>query len=393
MPDEFRLTEEDLGPPKKSSKKLIIISAVLVGILALGALGYFGWKKYSGRQKQLDDLKTQIESLKEEAEKLNIKEDQFSTESVAQNNIEESNNEQEIDEYIGWKTYTNYDVGYVLRYPTDWTVKETDTVSELTDEYVKYITIYDKGKKYFVFWGLKRKDDDFQISDRTGVGAGDFIKEGEITILDTKVAANKLVYQGKIKEYFFPSPGLESTSDGIYQFSAALSGNSSSADLSAAEQVDIARRILQSVKIIARKTECESTLSSADKLAIKTWKTYKSDKYDYSFKHPADWTLEEDEDNIITFSSSDGSFQWRSEEMANLGFEGWDIDTTKNLKVACQSAKSTYLKQGDGRMIFTRFKKGGKEHMTSFSYKYLGASLSSDMVEMYGLILKSAEFK
>jgi hypothetical protein len=398
MPDEFRLTSEDLEPPKKDRKKVIIISAAVAVVLLLGILGYLGWKKYAEKQNNLKTLQEQLENLKKATE-------DTASQLTGQNNstTEESASEETVaDEYAGWNTYTNTQVGYELKYPADWTVKETDTFNDLIGNDVKYITITTADKKYFLYWGLKYDGDDFAISDRTGVGAGDLIQEGTVTILGTNTAIKKLVYKNKVKEYFYPGTGSQKTTDGKYYFGAAMSPGSGSGydslDMLGVPELEKARLILASVKIIPRaaavETGCASTLTASDKVAIKNWKTFKNDKYDYSFRYPEDWDYDKVSDKLIDFEGDDNVvFSWRSEEMTALGFEGWDTDgAQKNLKVACQSAKSTFLKQGDERMIFTQFKKDGKNHMTNFGYRYVGASISSDMVEMYDLVLKSVEF-
>lgn len=391
------MTSEEIKPPKKSHKKAVIISASVVAVLILGALGYFGWKYYAGKQSQLGELKQQLENLKKESENLS---DQAATQENQAG--EEGQGEETADEYVGWNTYNNYEVGYQLKYPADWTVKETSAWNELIGKDVKYITITTADKKYFLYWGLKEKNDDFGISDRTGVGAGDLIQEGSVTILGTDTAVKKIVYQSKVKEYFFPGTGSAKTTDGKYSFGAAFSpgsgGDYNALNMQGVPELEKAKLILASVKIIPRtaaQTGCASTLNASDKLNMKDWKTFKNDKYGYLFRYPKVWTYDKMSDKLINFKNgADGEvFSWRSEEMTALGFEGWDLDTTKNLKVACQSAKSTYLEQGDERMIFTQFKKGGKDHMANFGYKYIGASISSDMVEMYDLILKSVEFE
>lgn len=400
MPEEFRLRSEDLEPPKKSHKKAVIISVVVAVVLILGVLGYFGWKSYSGKQKQLDEIKTQIDNLKKEAENLTNQASEQNNDAAEQSTSEENN--QTADDYTGWNTYTNSEVGYQLKYPTDWTVKETNEFSELIGADVKYITLTTADKKYFFYWGLKEKNDNFSISDRTGVGAGDLIQEGSVTILGTDTAVKKLVYKSKVKEYFFPSMGLQKTADGKYNFGASFSPGSSvnydSLNMLGIPELEKAKLVLASAKIIPRTAPvgCASTLTASDKLNMKDWKTFKNDKYNYSLKYPKGWTYDKVSDKLINFKNGpDGEvFSWRSEEMTALGFEGWEPDTgLKNLKVACQSAKSTYLKQGIERMIFTQFKKEGKDHMTNFGYKYFGASISSDLVEEYDLILKSVEFK
>lgn len=386
-------------PPKKSHKKAVAISTVIAVVLILGVLGYFSWKNYSGKQKQLDEIKTQIENLKKEAENLTNQagnQGSGTTEEVV-------NEEKAVDEYAGWKIYNNYTVGYQLKYPADWTIKETNVYSDLMEKDVKYVTLYNPDKKYFLHWGLKYKNDEFAATDRTGLGAGDFVNTGtKITILGTTADVVKQLYQGDTQEMFFPAAGETKTTDGKYFFVNSFTYNtthkSTDPDLSGIPEEKLAEKILASVIIISRTAAigCASTLTAADKLNMKDWKTFKNDKYDFSFKYPKEWTYDKVSDKLINFKNGpDGEvFSWRSEEMTALGFEGWETDTaSKNLKVACQSAKSTYLKQGIERMIFTQFKKDGKDHMANFGYKYFGASISSDLVEEYDLILKSIEFK
>jgi hypothetical protein len=401
MPEEFKLRSEDVMPPKKNYKKAIIISAVVAVVFILGILGFFGWKKYSEKQKNLQALQEQVDNLKKEGENTTTQ----PVEQVYNTGIGNAavTDNQATDDYAGWNTYTNTEIGYQLKYPTDWTVKEIAEFSDLIGSDVKYITITTGDKKYFLYFGLKEKNDNFAISDRTGVGAGDLIQESSVTILGTDTAVKKLVYKSKVKEYFFPGTGSVKTADGKYYFGASFSpGSGASYDalnMLGIPELAKAKLILASVKIIPRtvsQTGCSLILTSSDKLNMKDWKTFKNDKYGYSFKYPKEWTYDKTSDKLIDFKNGpDGEvFSWRSDEMTALGFEGWEPDgAVKNLKVACQSAKSTYLQQGIERMIFTQFKKDGKNHMTNFGYKYVGASISSDLIEEYDLILKSIEFK
>lgn len=161
----------------------------------------------------------------------------------------------EEDEYSGWKTYTNKSIGYKLRYPHDWTVKEIDTFNETIEKNVKYITITTPDGKYFLHFGLKKKSDNtFEISDRTGMGAGEFAPTGKkITILSTAVDIDTFVYSGKIKEYFYPKKST-TTSDNKWQFTATFSYtdkvNYSSLDMSGLKEEKDAEKILKSVEII-----------------------------------------------------------------------------------------------------------------------------------------------
>jgi hypothetical protein len=71
------------------------------------------------------------------------------------------------------------------------------------------------------------------------------------------------------------------------------------------------------------------------------------------------------------------------------------------MNIGCQKAKITYLSgdptadpPGDSqdRLILVQFEKSDKPHLILFSYQYFGASISSDVVEMFDLILKTIKF-
>ena len=113
-------------------------------------------------------------------------------------------------EYAGcWQTYKNVLVGYTLKYPCDWTLKEVAEHSETINADVKHITITTPDAKYFVYFGVRKNGvASFEISDRTGVGAGDFQQKPNeaVSIFGVSVTPKVLVYQGKIKEYFFDQP-------------------------------------------------------------------------------------------------------------------------------------------------------------------------------------------
>ncbi len=157
-----------------------------------------------------------------------------------------------VSEYAGWKTYTNNDIGYQLKYPADWTVLETDQYSEVVGTTVKYITIKTADEKYFLYFGLKKEGGAYEISDRTGMGAGEMIDEsGSITILDIKVTPEDLVWQAKAKEVFYNQPSGSSTN---YQFQASFSysqgADFDNLDMSTLSEKKTVEKILKSVKIL-----------------------------------------------------------------------------------------------------------------------------------------------
>lgn len=170
-------------------------------------------------------------------------------------NKKASTNKALKDETAEWVTYTNDDIGYSLKHPKEWVVEETDTTSEITGGPIKYINISTTDKKYSLWLGIKKKTDTFAITDRTGVGAGDLQKTGSITVLGTTVEVVKLVFQGKTREYFYPSPGGTVTSaDGVWEFSASFSADY---DLIGEQEADkistyekIAQKILTTLKTL-----------------------------------------------------------------------------------------------------------------------------------------------
>jgi hypothetical protein len=238
-------------PPEKKSKGKIIavITMVIILLLTVAAFGYFFMKSNREKQDELNRLKSQLEDMEKEADNLASSLSQQEAQPV-QSEIQP---ETVADEYAGWNTYINEEIGYQLKYPTDWTIKETDEHSELIGEDVKYITVNSPGGKYFLYWGIKHKNDDFYISDRTGMGAGDIKKAGTVTILGTENEIKKLVYEGKVKEYFFTWSGGGKSADGNYQFSASLGysgSNYDSLNMEDVEEFETAKKILESVEII-----------------------------------------------------------------------------------------------------------------------------------------------
>lgn len=111
------------------------------------------------------------------------------------------------DDYQGWSTYSNNDVGYTLKYPQGWTVKVESGVSEVTSFEYKYITITPADQKYFLSLGLKKKTDmrDFALTDRTGIGAGEdsALAVDKFMMIGDYVVPYRHVYLGKNKEFFF----------------------------------------------------------------------------------------------------------------------------------------------------------------------------------------------
>lgn len=112
------------------------------------------------------------------------------------------------DPYDGWKTFTDNTVGYKLRYPGDWTIKQVNNYNETIQTDVRYVKITTPDEKYFLHVGVKNLDNTFATSDRTGIGAGD-LKEDDsmkVTILGIGVTPKGLYVNDKMKELFFNQP-------------------------------------------------------------------------------------------------------------------------------------------------------------------------------------------
>lgn len=386
-----------------SGKKTAIISILATLAVVLIIFGaYLAWKKYSQGQKDLAALKQQMENSQKSPEAVSgetpAAEEATGTETT------------ETGEYAGWKTFTNSEIGYTLKYPADWAIIEISEYSPLHDAIVKYITIYTPGNKYFLHWGLKEKNAVFYISDRTGMGAGEEKKTGKITILGTEVDITNFTFKGKAKEIFYPTAGSFPTSNGKYEFIATLSYGSGSnwdtVNISSAPEKALAEKILKSVTLSTKSASaggCSQSFTNEENLNKADWKTVSNAKNGYSFKYPKDWSITTKQNDYLNMGNAANSeyFEWRSGPMTGTDYMGYKEDSHKNISVGCQGAKITYL-SGDptadpphdakDRLILVQFEKSGIPHVIIFSYKYFGASVSSDIVEMFNLILKTAEF-
>jgi len=155
-----------------------------------------------------------------------------------------------------WKEYKNQPVGYSLKYPCDWTLAETNEFNETVQMNVKHITIHTPDDKYFLYWGYKKSaEQGFTNNDRTGVGAGDFVLKPDMAfdILGVSVTPKALVYQGKIKEFFYQQPqaGIATCAcNFIGMFSYDQAQDYDALDMANLNYVPIVKQILQSAQKI-----------------------------------------------------------------------------------------------------------------------------------------------
>lgn len=153
--------------------------------------------------------------------------------------------------YDTWQTYTNNDVGYQLKYPQGWTIKETNETSELTGGPVKYIVVSNPADKTFLMFGLKKTGDTFTTSDRTGIGAGEDspVTDKKTTLLGAEITPDAHIWEGKTQEYFYKlnTDSLKAACKCEASISYASTDNSSALDIPKSN-LDIVNLILQSVQ-------------------------------------------------------------------------------------------------------------------------------------------------
>ena len=156
---------------------------------------------------------------------------------------------------------------------------------------------------------------------------------------------------------------------------------------------------------------CEAeALTQTEKDLSGDWATETNDKYNYTFKHPTDWekTLPGDNPNdflsfvdvtdeatlaainLIVFSADQAT--------KNTG-EGLNVEEEKTVQVGCVDATyKVYTTEDNPRgfkqgTIRTTFEKGGVPFLIGLTYPSIGASMDSDIIEAYDLVLKTFTFK
>jgi len=155
-----------------------------------------------------------------------------------------------------WKDYINQPIGYSLKYPCDWSLAETNEFNETLQMNVKLITIHTPNNKYFLYWGYKKSaEQGFANNDRTGVGAGNFVPKPDMAfdILGVNVIPEALVFQGKVKEYFYKQPqaGIATCAcNFIGMFSYDQAQDYDALDMTNLDYVQTVKQILQSVQKI-----------------------------------------------------------------------------------------------------------------------------------------------
>jgi len=385
-------SEEEM---RKIHKIIIETAAVTLLVALVAGVIFWAWFKIQEGRNQVATLQNQIaEKEKTAPEKPGETPVGFGTFAAVT-----------TDEYADWKTYRNAAVGYELHYPADWTADEKSGISEIFEEPVNYVVFRSPDKKYFLSFGLRPAGEKFHVSERTGMGVGESVTDGTIRILGNQVAVIRYVFDGRTEEIFYPSAWPEKLGDGKWEIAANFGASSSEADLFALPERSLTEKILKSASITEKTASgCASLLTDAELDEIKGWKEYKNEDQGYSFRYPQDWKVAEHGKNMVMLGDESGNtiFQWLSGPQTRIEIYETDTESVKNAEIACQKVQVDYLSKnnehflGDeknDRIITAYFERAGVPNLIKFDYKYtMGASIASDFIEAFDLILKSIKF-
>ncbi len=165
------------------------------------------------------------------------------------------------------------------------------------------------------------------------------------------------------------------------------------------DRITEAKKAKQSETNSGDSSDCASTLTSSDELEINLWNTYENSAHKVSFRYPQTWTASEGSDDSATFTDDEAllNFQFGVKSILSLDNSGYEVEKEENVTIACEKATKTIMvglpPGGENfNRISTEFTKGNTDYVVVVTYRYVGASISGDIVEAYNLILKTTEF-
>lgn len=147
--------------------------------------------------------------------------------------------------YYGWSAFEDKEIGVSLYYPPNWFAGRVDGK--------RILYFHDAENKYYLYFGLRDKGEDDDISLADDLPNGEMAEEGKIEIAGTTVTKYKIVDKNKAKMYLYPK-GIISSKNGQKEFMAVFTINDSKLDIS---EVDlnitdervIGEKILGSIEI------------------------------------------------------------------------------------------------------------------------------------------------
>jgi len=150
-----------------------------------------------------------------------------------------------------WATYTNDKYGFSFRYPADWKLKEiTGSVNTMSGHAVHLLHPTDSTVRMII--AFKRADEDQRIAP-TGMGGGELISRGVVSLLGQKVERIVRVDLGKDMAVYYGWPRSAAKSADLV-FWLALDCSCSAADSATTglmpEVERIADTIVNSIEVI-----------------------------------------------------------------------------------------------------------------------------------------------
>lgn len=104
----------------------------------------------------------------------------------------------------GRKTYTNEDYGFAFDYPETWALTEAD-----------HEVVLQKGTIRLGI-NFRRANEQIDHFGRTGMGAGDFIYAGKVSLMNQVIPAEALLFEKKTKAVFYGETGRVEIDDLVF---------------------------------------------------------------------------------------------------------------------------------------------------------------------------------
>jgi hypothetical protein len=144
-------------------------------------------------------------------------------------------------------------------------------------------------------------------------------------------------------------------------------------------------------------TPCAIGMSGTEQSEIADWASYTSATNHYSFKYPRGWALSDADPDQVTVRGTDSGelveLQIRMHNMTVIDYTGEVKQSSKTVKIACQSANEVVYKgENTSMMIADSFTYSQTPFLFLYNYADIGASYSGDMIDQQQLILKTFRF-